>query len=162
MLGTNVTLTLAYDLDTLAHMATAQLAPSMLQFPVQTITPPSTEGTPIHSLCQGRATAGITNKKGKSPETAGSLPHSNTKTSESRHHGIQPAQRYSLCSEPLKGKRTMIGEWIRHSSLQLSPPTRRVRGRDNTAAPYPDPQLHLFWFCTINYGSKILNEKFQT
>lgn len=30
--GTNVTLTLAYDLDTLAHMATAQLAPSMLQF----------------------------------------------------------------------------------------------------------------------------------
>lgn len=87
--------------------------------PVQTITPPSTEGTPIHSPCQGRATAGITNKKGKSPETAGSLPRSDTKTSESRHHHcIQPAQWYSLCSEPLKGKWTKIGEWIRHSSLQ--------------------------------------------
>lgn len=130
--------------------------------PVQTITPPSTEGTPIHSLCQGRDTAGITNKKGKSPETAGSLPRSDTKTSESKHHCIQPAQWYPLCSEPLKGKRTMIGEWIHHSSLQLSPYTQRVKGRDHTAVPYSDPQLHLFWFHTINYASKILNEKFQT
>lgn len=56
----------------------------------------------------------------------------------------------------------MIGEWTRHSSLQLSPLTQQVRGRDNTAAPYHYPQFRLLWFPGVNYGPKTLNGKFQT
>lgn len=140
----------------MAHMASAQLAPSMLMS-IQTITPPCTEGTWVHWLCQCRGTIGITNRKWKSPETTGSLPSPCIKTSESRHHCIQPAQWYSLCSEPLKGNWTMMGEWTCHSSLQLKSDIEM-----NTAEPRSDPQFHFPWFPAANHGPKILNGKFQT
>lgn len=115
--GTNVTLTLAFDLDTLAHMATVQLAPSMLQFLCKQSTLQAQREPPsIVSVKAGPLLASqIRRERVQKPQAP--FLTLDTKTFESRHHCIQPAQWYSLCSEPLKGKRTMIGEWIRHSSL---------------------------------------------